>query len=515
MAKLSTQTNIKYPIVFLGLIIFSGMVFFIDLVPGNPGVTITAAIAILMALWWVTEAIPMGLTSLLPLILFPVFGVLSGKIVSNVYINYVIFLFLGGFFMALALEKWDVHRRIALKILSVVGGSPFKILLGFMVSSIFLSMWMSNTATAMMMLPIAFSVTTALEDTHGSNKLGKFTTAILLCVAYGCSIGGAATLVGTPPNLALVRIFEILYPSAPEISFGQWIIFTLPLTLIMFIITLVILYYLFPAQKGLQILNKSFFKDEYKKLGNISPEQKRVFALFILLVVMWIFRKTLTIGSFSIPGWSSLFPQPKYINDGTIAIFVAVLLFIIPSSDKTNKEGLITWSIVTKIPWRIILLFGGGFALAKGFIDSGLSDYIGGKLVFAGSMSDMSLLFTVTSIMTFLTEFTSNTATTEMMLPVIGGLTNQIQLNPLFLMIPITLAASMAFMFPVATPPNAIVFGTGKLKMVDMVKAGFIINTIGIIFIVLVSYYWGTVVFDIDPNILPEWANDIKIDTKH
>lgn len=514
MANTTTSySSVKYNIIAIGLIIFIAMVSFLDLVPGKPQVTVTAAVAVLMALWWVTEAIPIGVTSLLPLILFPVFGVLNGKLVSNTYVNYIIFLFIGGFFMALALEKWELHRRIALKILSVLGGSPFRILLGFMIASAFLSMWMSNTATAMMMLPIIFSVTTALEDSYGADNLKKFTTAILLGVAYSCSIGGIATLVGTPPNLSFVRIFEIIYPSAPEISFGQWLIFALPLSLVMFIITLVILYFLFPPSKNLEKLDTKFFKEKYKALGAVTPEQKRVFVLFIALVFMWVFRKTLKIGSFSIPGWSSLLPVPKYINDGTIAIFIAALLFIIPSSNKEKREGLITWSIVPKIPWEIVLLFGGGFALAKGFIASGLSSYIGEKLVAAGNMSHLGLLFTVTGLMTFLTEFTSNTATTEMMLPVVAGLTNQIKMNPLFLMIPVTLAASMAFMFPVATPPNAVVFGSGKLQMKDMVKAGIFINIIGIIAVVLIAYFWGSVVFDIDPNTIPEWVKDIKLES--
>jgi sodium-dependent dicarboxylate transporter 2/3/5 len=513
MASYIFKNRVKYEFLVLGILIFLGMVFFLDLVPDNPGVTITAAIAVVMALWWVTEALPIGITSLLPIILFPVFGVLDGESISNTYINYVIFLFIGGFFMALALEKWDLHKRLALRILSYLGGSPFKILCGFMLASAFLSMWMSNTATAMMMLPIVFSVTAALEETHGVQKLRKFATAILLGVAYGCSIGGIATLVGTPPNLSFVRIFQLIYPNAPEISFGQWLIFALPLSLIMFAVILAVLYLMFPPQKDLEVLDKSFFKEKYKELGAITLEQKRVFVLFIFLVFMWIFRKTLSVGNFYIPGWSSVFPEPSFINDGTIAIFIAILLFIVPESNK--KEGLLTWDVVPKIPWEIILLFGGGFALAKGFIDSGLSNYVGEKLIAAGNLSDMSLLFTVTGLMTFLTEFTSNTATTEMMLPIVAGLTNQIQINPLFIMIPVTIAASMAFMFPIATPPNAVVFSSGKLKMLDMFKAGLIINIIGIIMVVVVFYYWGTLVFDIDPSIMPDWAKDNTPNLKH
>lgn len=506
MAHAEIKTSVKYNFILIGLLAFICMVWFVDLVPGNRNVTITAAIALLMAIWWVSEAVPLGLTSLLPLVLFPAFGVLDGKAISNAYINYVIFLFIGGFFMALALEKWGLHKRIALKILSYLGGSPFKILLGFMLASAFLSMWMSNTATAMMMLPIVFSVTKALEETHGAEKLGKFITAILLGVAYGCSIGGITTLVGTPPNLSFIRILEIIYPQAPEISFGQWMIFALPLTLVMFFITLTVLYLIYPPRSDMKVFNKSYFRQKYLELGKKTTEQKRVLVLFVVLILLWVFRKTLKFGVFTLPGWSTLFPEPGFINDGTIAIFVAILLFVIPSSDKEKKEGLITWRIVPKIPWGIVLLFGGGFALAKGFIESGLSTFLGESLVAAGQLSDTGLLFTVTGLMTFLTEFTSNTATTEMMLPIVSGLSDQLKINPLFLMIPMTLAASMAFMFPVATPPNAVVFGSEKLKMIDMVKAGIIINIIGIISVVALCYFWGAIVFDIDPNVLPEWV---------
>jgi len=510
MGEAGSNTGIKYNVIIVGVLLFAGMVSFLDLSPGNPEVTITAAIAVLMALWWVAEALPIGLTSLLPIILFPAFGVLDGKAISDAYINYVIFLFIGGFFMALAIQKWGLHKRIALKILSWVGGSPFNILLGFMLASAFLSMWMSNTATTMMMLPIVFSVTSELEETHGEKKLGKFGTALLLIVAYSCSVGGVSTLVGTPPNLSLVRIFEIIYPDAPEISFGQWLVFALPLSVVMLGVVLVVLYLLFPANKDLEVLDKNFFKNSNKALGPISVDEIRVLWLFIALVLLWVFRKPIAIGDFVLPGWSEVFAAPAFINDGTIAIFVAFLLFIVPSSDKSNNEGLITWSIVTKIPWGIVLLFGGGFALAKGFIDSGLATFIGGQLVGAESMSEMGLIFSVTGLMTFLTELTSNLATAEMMLPIAAGLTNEIHTNPLLLMLPMTLAASMAFMFPVATAPNAIVFGSGKLTIKDMVIAGFIINTLAIVCIVLITYFWGTELFEIEPGVVPEWAKDMN-----
>jgi len=506
MATLEQKTTINMKLIIIGLIVFFGMIFFVDLQPGKPEVTYTAAIALLMAFWWVTEALPIGITSFLPIILFPLLGVLDGKAISNAYINYVIFLFIGGFVMALAMEKWNLHKRIALKVLSIVGGSPFMILLGFMLSSAFLSMWMSNTATAMMMLPIAFSVTAALEEVHGEGKISSFAAGLLLSIAHACSIGGIATLVGTPPNLSFLRIFEIIFPGAPEISFGQWITFAFPITVMIFLFSLFLLYIIYKPKEKIEKLDKSFFRDKYKDLGKVTPEQKRVFVLFVSLALLWVFRSNLNLGVVTIPGWSSLFENPKFINDGTVAILVALLLFIVPSTKK--NEALVGWKIMLKLPWHIVFLFGGGFALAKGFIDSGLSNYVGSLLSGAGSLSPTVLVASLTGMMSLLTEFTSNTATTEMMLPIISGLAMEIKVNPLLIMIPITLAASMAFMFPIATPPNAIVFGTGKLTMLQMIKTGVLINFFAIIIITVMTLTWGTVIFDIDPTVFPEWAKD-------
>ncbi len=504
MATLIQKETVNFKLIIIGLFVFFGIILFVDLQPGKPNITYTAAIAFLMAFWWISEALPIGVTSFLPIILFPFLGILDGKEISNAYINYVIFLFIGGFLMALAMEKWNLHKRIALKVLSIVGGSPFMILFGFMFSAAFLSMWMSNTATTMMMLPIAFSVATALEEVHGKSKINTFIVGLLLAIAYACSIGGIATLVGSPPNLSFVRIFEIIYPEAPSISFGQWMTFAFPITVIMFIFTLFFLFIIYKPKEKIEKLDKSFFKDKYKALGAITSEQKRVFILFVILALLWVFRTDINLGFINIPGWSSIFKHPKYLNDGTVAMFIAILLFIVPSSKK--NEALLTWQITRKLPWHIVFLFGGGFALAKGFIDSGLSGYLGGLLVSADSLSSNELVATLTAMMSLLTEFTSNTATTEMILPIIGGLASEIQVNPLLIMIPVTLAASMAFMIPIATPPNAIVFGTGRLTMLQMMKTGFFINIVAIIVISVFTLTWGTVVFDIDLNVFPDWA---------
>ncbi len=244
--------------------------------------------------------------------------------------------------------------------------------------------------------------------------------------------------------------------------------------------------------------------DQYRQLGPITTEQKRVFLLFIILILLWIFRNPLDIGFLLIPGWSQIFNKPELLNDGTVAIFLALLLFIIPSSQK--GQALVNWEITRKIPWQIVFLFGGGFALAKGFIDSGLSAFIGDQLLVAGKLPSFVLIGSLTSIMTFLTEFTSNTATTEMLLPVVAGLAVSIKVHPLVLMLPITLAASMVFMFPVATPPNAIVFGSGRIDMMHMLKTGIFLNIIAIILITLYTLFWADVILPFDKNIFPSWA---------
>lgn len=494
MAQSQIVETLNTKLVIVGLAVFLIFILFFDLKPRNPIITYTAATAFLMAFWWITEAIPIGATSLLPLVLFPLLGIMNGKDASEAYINYIIFLYIGGFIMALAIQKWGLHERIALKILSWVGGSPLSILSGFMAASGFLSMWMSNTATAMMMLPIAFSVIEALKKNYSEENLENFPAGLLLGVAYACSIGGVSTLVGTPPNLSFVRIYEIMFPQGEAITFANWFFFAFPASILIFLASLWLLHKIYSPKRGLEKLPKSFFKSKYADLGPTSYEEKRVFVLFILLILLWIFRADIELESFKIPGWSSAFHIPEYINDGTIAIFMALLLFIIPSSKK--NEALVNWQVAKQIPWHIVLLFGGGFALAGAFVESGLSKFIGTLLVENTQLNQTGFMIMLTALMSVLTEFTSNVATAEMMLPVVGGLSEQLNANPLFLMIPITMAASMAFMFPIATPPNAIVYGTGKLTMKQMATTGFMLNFLAIAIICFFTIFWGPVVFN-------------------
>lgn len=501
--KLQKAMLIVAPVISVLIILFA------DLEPENRKVTYTFAIAFLMAAWWITEAIPLAATALIPVALFPLFGIVDGKTVSSIYFNHVIFLFIGGFLMAFAMERWNLHRRIALKILILFGVSPGRILLGFMLATSFLSMWMSNTATAMMMIPIALSIILKLEENLGAAKLGKYSIGLLLGIAYSASIGGITTLVGTPPNLSFVRIISIIFPEMPEISFSDWFIFALPVYILLFFAAWLLLYLMHRPKNSWESLQLSEFKDEYKALGKAKPEEKIVLILFILLAFLWIFREGFSFGSFVIPGWGKVFQNPSFINDGTVAIFISLILFMLPS--KTEKgERILNWETAKKIPWGIVLLFGGGFALAQGFVSSGLSVWFGEQLSGLAKVSPIVLTFADVTMMSLLTELTSNVATTEMILPILAGLAVTIEINPLLLMIPATLAASLAFMLPVATPPNAIIFGTNRIQVMDMVKTGILLNIAGVIIATLVMYFWGTVVFGIDVSVFPEWAVSVK-----
>jgi len=499
----STKTQrialIVAPLISLVIILFT------DLDPQNKSVTYCFAIALLMAAWWITEAIPLAVTALLPVALFPLFGVVDGKTISAMYFNHLIFLFIGGFLMAFAMERWNLHKRIALRILILFGISPGRILFGFMLATSFLSMWMSNTATAMMMVPIALSIILKLEENLGRKKMKRYSIGLLLGIAYSASIGGIATLVGTPPNLSFARIVSIIFPEMTEISFADWFIFAVPVTVLLFGFAWLLLFLMYRPKKSWEMIHIDEFREEYRTLGKAKPEEKIVLTLFIILAFLWIFRSGFNIQNFVVPGWSNLFKNPSFINDGTIAIFIAILLFIIPSKSEKG-ERIMNWETARKIPWNIVLLFGGGFALAQGFVQSGLSVWFGEQLAGLASVDPIVLTTANVTMMSFLTELTSNTATTEMILPILAGLSTTIEVNPLLLMIPATLAASLAFMLPVATPPNAIVFGTNRIRVKDMVKTGILLNIAGIIVATLMMYFWGTLVFGIDVSVFPDWA---------
>lgn len=443
-----------------------------------------------MAIWWIFEVIPISVTALLPIILFPLSGGMELSLTTASYGHKYIFLYMGGFMIAIAIEKWNLHRRIALNIISFVGVDIKTVILGFMVATAFLSMWISNTATSVMMLPIGVAIVKQLEENTSISKtqVDQFGKMLMLGIAYSASIGGIATLIGTPPNLILAGVISETY--GQEITFFQWFIFGFPISIILLIIGWVYLTKFtfkldlkeFPGGK------KQIFKLK-NALGIISFEEKIVGFIFFLTAFCWIMR------SFVL---QQILPA---LDDTIIAIFFAILLFLIPAS-KGNRK-LIQWNEALKMPWGVILLFGGGMALAKGFETSGLALWIGSKVTLLKGFSFLLIVFLIVAMVNFLTEITSNLATTAMLLPVLAPIAFQLDVHPFVLMISASTAASCAFMLPVATPPNAIVFGSGYLRILDMVKAGIVMNIISIILISLAIYFILPWLWSIDSNTFP------------
>ena len=493
--------------VLLGPILGLLFILFFDLNPARPEVTRAAAVAILMAVWWITEAVPLAVTALLPVTLFPMLGIMDGKAVAGLYCNLIIFLFIGGLLVALAMERWKLHRRIALGILLLVGAEPSRIILGFMLATAFLSMWISNTATTMMMVPIGLAVINGLEHQASAKHLRRYAVGLFLGIAYSASIGGVATLVGTPTNLSFVRIFQISFPDAPEIAFTKWLTFALPVSVTILTVTWLLLTRLFCQNLEQVRLDSGLFQDQFRQLGPMLWAEKIVLADFILLVCLWLFRSDIRMGGFTVPGWSNLFSDLKSLNDGTVAIAVATLLFLIPAApgDKGKQRRVLDWETASKLPWHIVLLLGGGFALASGFKVSGLSEWIGNRLSNVGNWHPTVLVGTICLLVTFLTELTSNAATVEMLLPILGALSSAINIHPLFLMVPATVSCSFAFMLPVATPPNAIIFATNRVKIWEMAKTGIWLNLLGVFLVTLATLIIGKVVFDINLGQPPNW----------
>ncbi len=491
--------RIVVPLLALALLLFG------DLDPQRPEVTRMAAVALLMAGWWITEAIPIPATSLLPVALFPLLGILDGRNTAATYFNHLIFLFIGGFLFALAMQKWDLHRRIALRILRILGTSPPRIVLGFMTSTWFLSMWISNTASTMMMVPMAMAILVPLREHLEASESRRLSIALILGTAYSASIGGMATLIGTPPNMSLARILEILFPNAPELSFANWLLLALTLSTIFLVVAWQVLCRIARLHGTSIQIDSDYFSREHQNMGPMTGEQRSIAVLFVLLVCGWMFRSDFHLFSLTIPGWSNLLPNPSYADDGTVAIIVALLLFLIPSR-QNRGQMLMDWNSAAGMKWGIVLLFGGGFALATGFKASGLSEWFGTQLAALEGIHPLLLIFIICTTLTFLTELTSNMATTEVVLPVLGSMAVAIHTDPLLLMIPATLSASCAFMLPVATAPNAIAFGTGEIRIADMMRYGFILNLIGILLITATVWLLGDAAFGIQADSLPDWA---------
>ena len=479
----------------------------LDLQPGNPAATRMAAVAALMATWWITDAIPLSATALVPVVLFPLLGIADGAVTAPIYFNSTIMLYIGGFMIALSMEKWNLHRRIALAIISVIGGGPARLVLSFMLAASLLSMWISNTATAVMMVPIGLAIILAMEADFGTVETHAFSVSLMLGIAYACSVGGMSTLVGTPPNLSFVRIFAITFPDAPEISFGPWLLVGFPISVVMLVCIWLLLTHVFFRVPHHVTIDREVVKSERAGLGPMTFEEKVVAAVFATTALLWVFRVRLDLGFISVPGWSDLFADPSFFDDGTVAIAMAALLFFIPTrSPGAGAARVAGADLIPRLPWDIVLLFGGGFALAYGFRSTGLSQLIGQQFAGLTGAPPFVIVLAVCLVLTFLTELTSNLATTEMVLPILASVAIAAQVHPLLLMIPATFSASCAFMLPVATPPNAIIFGSGRVRIAEMARAGIWINFIGVIVIATLFYVLGMPIFSIEPGVLPDWA---------
>ena len=441
-----------------------------------------------IAIWWTTEAIPIPATSLLPIILFPLSGALSLADTSSSFGHRYIFLYMGGFILALAIEKWNLHKRIALNIIKLIGADVKKIILGFMLATAFLSMWISNTATAVMMLPIGIGIIKQMEGLKSIPKDENliFGKALMLSIAFSASIGGIATLIGTPPNLVFAGIIQELY--GKEISFLKWIIFGLPISIILLTISWIYLTRVaFKFSKTNFDEGQAEIKMQLTELGEVSYEEKIVLVVFVITGAAWISR-TFFLNLF-LPS----------LDDSMIALMSGISLFLISTGKEYEDKKIMHWEDAVKLPWGILLLFGGGLAIAAGFQSSGLAIWIAEKLSKLDEFSLFIILLIVITAVNFLTEITSNLATTAMLLPVLAPIAVMLGVHPYILMVGATLAASCAFMLPVATPPNAVVFGSNYLKISDMVKVGIFMNIISIIIIFSMVYFLLPIIWNFDP----------------
>mgnify|MGYP006278292977 CR=1 FL=1 len=474
-----------------GLITF-GLLLALPHPPGlDPAGWRVGAVGLLMAFWWITEAIPISVTALLPLVLFPVLGAGTIDEAAGPYANPLIFLFMGGFMIALAMQRWNLHRRIALSIIRAVGTAPRAIVFGFMLAAAFLSMWVSNTATAMMMLPIGLSVVRLAGSEAPDPEERTFAIVLMLAIAYACSIGGTATIIGTPPNALLQGFLSETY--GVELSFAQWMALGVP-----FVVVGLPLAYWGLTHVAFQLRldhiagGRSLIEEKLEEMGTVSRPEWMVGAVFSVVALLWMTRPLLT-------GWV------PGLSDAGIAMGGAVVLFVLPVN---WGEGtfVLDWATVSDLPWGVLLLFGGGLSLASAVERTGLATWIGGQFEALGGLPIVLLILAVTITIVLLTELTSNTATTAAFLPIMASVAVGVGQNPYLLVVPAALAASCAFMLPVATPPNAIVYGSKVLTIPQMARAGVVLNALFIALITAMAYLVAPLVFGVDLGVVPPWA---------
>lgn len=477
-----SKLQIKFISLFAGIVI-SLLLYFINPFHVDDTAAKVLAIAGLMITWWVTDAIPMPVVALIPLVLIPLLNISKLETTAAPYANPVIFLFMGGLMLGLAIEKWNLHRRIALNIVRLTGTSGNRIILGFILATGLLSMWLSNTATTVMMLPIALSVIHVMkENNKGAGNIANFSLTLMLAIAYASNIGGIATIVGTPPNVAYVGYINKKY--SYDISFLDWMLLCLPIALLLLgAMYLVMVKWLFPNRIKSDEGTKELIRSEIRQLGPLSVPEKRVLVIFVITAFLWIFRSII-----------NDIQHTFKLDDTIIAIVCGIALFICPSGSAKSKnkvennESLLEWGDTSKLAWGILLLFGGGISLANAMENAGLMEQLGGWLAqFSGNAFVLVLVITIVSM--FISEVMSNIAQVIVFAPVVSSLADAIGINPLMLGIPMALAASCAGMMPMGTPPNAIVFASGHIKFRQMAKAGFVMNLVAVVLITTFCWF--------------------------
>lgn len=463
----------------------------------------TAAVAVLMATWWLTEAVHIAVTSLLPVALFPLLGILSAEDAATPYANHIVFLYIGGFIVALAMERCNLHKRLALQTIRRVGTQPSRLVLGFMVATTFVSMWISNTATTMMMLPIALAVIdqlAGLSEVEGKSDPAtqqqvkrSFSVVLLLGIAYSASVGGVGTIIGSPTNVAFLGFLSETYPDMPEIAFVDWMMLTMPIVILFTPLSWAYLCRFagdLPLSKIRFHGSSDVIEGELQRLGPMRYEEKVVTVVASATALLWIFRNPIEAGSVTVPGWSQLFANADLMQDSTVAMVMAMLLFLLPSGNQGQR--LMDWETVSRgMPWGIVFLFGGGFALADAISASGLADWIGAEMSVLDGLPGWLLVLISCLIAVSLTELTSNVATVLMLSPIIAATAAQIGVEPYLMLIPSAIMASFAFMLPVATPPNAIVFSAGTITIGRMFRVGAALDFIALLIVPAMIYWLG------------------------
>ena len=474
--------------------------------PGDsPQVARMAAIAVWMAAWWVTEAVAVPVTSLLPLVLVPLAGIAPVSRVAQDYGRDTIFLFLGGFLLALGLQHSGAHRRIALSIVAAIGSRPRRVVLGFMLAAGLLSMWLSNTSVTLLLLPITLSVlATATEQGADPALVRRLGVPLMLAIAHGSSIGGLSTPVGTPTNLVFRQVFPQFFPGAPEVGFAQWMLLGVPLAAVFLLAAWwLFVRVLFPLPDAELLGGRDTIAELRSKLGPVRRDELVAGGLFLAAALLWITGKSLDLGALRLSGWQERFGGR--VDDPVVAIALASLLFVLPSADRRGQT-LLEWEHTREVPWGILLLFGGGFALASGFEASGLSSWAAGLFLGLSGSAPLLVVAVVCAIVVLVSEFASNTATAQIAMPILKSAALALAIDPRLLMLPATFAASCGFALPVGTPPSAIVFASGYVPMRAMVRTGLVLDVLGIALILLFTWLLAGPAFGIDPAVMPAWA---------